>query len=194
MRLGAVLLAAGRSERFGENKLLADFAGRPMIACALEAVCAVCPARAVVVTGSERIAELARSEGFEVCDNAAPELGQSHSIHLGVSALREMDALLLMVADQPLLSGASLVGLMAAFAQSGKGMACLCDRTHRGNPAVFSAAYYDALCALHGDGGAKPILRAHEEDLLIVPCVGEDELADADTPQAFETLRQRMGK
>ena len=35
MKLGVVLLAAGKSERFGTNKLLAGFRGRPMVCCEL---------------------------------------------------------------------------------------------------------------------------------------------------------------
>ena len=188
MRIGAVLLAAGKSERFGSDKLLADFGGRPMICCALEAMSALCVARKCVIAGSDNVAALAERYGFEIIRNSKPELGQSHSICLGVSAMRDMDAVLLMVSDQPRLSSASLERLLNAFSASDKGIACLKDRTHRGNPAIFAAKYIPALLALTGDRGAMGILRAHEEDLLVVDCAGEDELSDADTPAALESM------
>ena len=191
MKIGIVLLAAGKSERFGSNKLLADFAGKPMICRALETMHALEAARKCVVAGSEEIAALAGAYGFDVIINREPELGQAHSIALGVGAMREMDAVLLMVADQPLLRAASLEGLVSAFAASGRGIACLRDRTHRGNPAVFAARYMPKLLAISGDRGAKGILRAHEDDLLVVDCLGGDELSDADTPQTLALLQEK---
>ena len=189
MKLGVVLLAAGRSSRFGENKLLAAFDGRPMVCRAMDAAKAVHACRTTVVTGNRDIARLAQEYGYSVLENHEPELGQSHSICLGVDAMQDMDALLLMVCDQPGLSGASLAHLLEAFSQSDKGIACLCDQSHMGNPAVFAQEYYPALLALCGDRGAKGILRAHEDDLLVVPALDENELSDADTPEALEAMR-----
>lgn len=187
-RLGVVLLAAGMSERFGGNKLLADYQGRPMVCCALEAMRAISTEKACVVAGCEDVAALAQAYGCEVIRNDAPQLGQSHSIHLGVSAVRDMDAVLLMVGDQPRLTGASLSALADTFCAGEKGIACLRDETHMGNPAVFAARYVPALLALTGDRGAKSILKANAQDLLVVDCVNPGELSDADTPGALEAL------
>ncbi|MBQ7887725.1 MAG: nucleotidyltransferase family protein [Clostridia bacterium] len=188
MKLGVVLLAAGRSERFGSDKLLAGFNGRPMICRALEAMRAVPCAKACVITGSGEVAALAKDYGFDMIPNSEPRLGQSHSIHLGVQAMQEMDALLFLVGDQPRLTGRSLMRLLDAFMASDKGIACLRDGTHMGNPAVFAMKYAPELLALSGDRGAKGILRAHQDDLLIVDCAYPHELADADTPQALARL------
>ena len=192
MRIGAVILAAGASSRFGSNKLLADFGGRPVICRALEAVCTILPERAVVVTGNADIAALADAYGFEVVENCAPEEGMSRSIRLGVSALGDMDAVLLLVGDQPKLKGSSLRKLCTAFAAEGKGMACLCDETHSGNPAVFSAKYYAQLLTLSGDCGAKAILRTHAQDLVFVDCEEADELCDCDEPELLERLKAEI--
>jgi len=188
MRLGAVLLAAGKGTRFGANKLLAGYRGRPMICAALDAMRQSSAARMAVVVSCGETAELVKAYGYEVIWNDSPEAGQSHSVALGVGSMRDMDAVLLLAADQPRLTGESLAHLIAQFLQSGKGLACLCDETHRGNPAVFSAAYYKELLTLSGDRGAKGILRAHEDDLLVVDCLYPRELADADTPQALAAL------
>lgn len=191
MKLGVVLLAAGRSTRFGANKLLADFHGRPMICCALEAAKALNASRTIVITGCGKIAQLADAQGFGVVVNDAQQMGQSHSIHLGVQAMREMEAVLLMVCDQPYLTGASLERLAQRYACSPQGIACLRDSTHSGNPAVFSRRYFAELLALEGDRGAKGVLRAHEDDLLVVQTVRPDELADADTPETLEAMRKQ---
>lgn len=190
VNLGVVLLAAGKGERFGSNKLLADCNGRPMVCCALEVICAVAPARVCVVAGCDEVADLAERYGCVVVGNDAQHLGQSHSIHLGLSAMADMDAVLLMVADQPRLTTGSLVRLVRAFRESDCGLACLRDETHMGNPAIFAAKYRPALLALSGDRGAKGILRTNAEDLLIVDCESSRELDDADTPQALAAMQK----
>lgn len=191
-RFGAILLAAGSSRRFGANKLLAPFGGRPLIARAMDRLAELSLERVAVVTAYLQVAQLARTYGFEIVHNAHPEYGQSHSISLGVQALGDMDALLLLAGDQPLLTGDSLSRLVRAYAQSGRGIACLQDGTHMGNPALFGRAYFPALCALEGDRGAKPILRANESDLLVVACGREDELSDCDDPQALRVLIDKV--
>lgn len=194
MKLGAVLLAAGRSERFGGNKLLADFDGRPMVCQALAAMQCIEAERFAAVVSCGQVAELARSGGFDVLENDDPALGQAHSVVIAAEKLQDMDALLFVAGDQPLLTGESLALLVRRFAESGKGIACLADETHRGNPAVFSRRYFPALLALSGDRGAKGILREHSDDLLVVACLHENELADADTQEALEAIRARAGK
>jgi len=190
MRLGAVLLAAGRGERFGGNKLLVDYGGRSMISCAIDAMRFCGAQRFAAVVSCSETADIAKACGLEVIWNGSPEKGQSYSICLGVSAMLEMDAVLLMAADQPRLTGASLARLADQYRHSGRGLACLCDETHRGNPAVFSSAYYQKLLSLSGDRGAKGILRAHEDDLLVVSCLNPHELADADTRGALADIAE----
>ena len=188
MRLGVVLLAAGMSKRFGANKLLADYGGRPVICSALDAIRACGAARMAAVISCDETAALAEAGGCEVILNDHPEAGQAGSIVLGVMAMQDMDAVLLLAADQPRLTGESLLRLKEAFEDSGKEAACLRDETHMGNPAVFSRRCFDELLALSGDRGAKGVLRAHEDSLLVVDCLYAHELADADTPQALAEI------
>lgn len=188
MKLGVALLAAGMGSRFGGNKLLAGYRGQPLICRAMETLCALPAARRVAVVSDERVTALAQTYGFELVFNDAPQLGQGRSVALAISALLDMDAVLLMLGDQPRVSGESLLRLAGAFEQSGKGLACLSDETHAGNPAVFSRRYFDRLMALAGDRGAKGILRQNPDDLVVVPCAHPYELTDADTPQALAAM------
>lgn len=191
MNIGAVLLAAGQSSRFGKNKLLEDFCGTPVVCRAMDALCQVKASRMAVVTGCREVEALGRSHGFSVIVNGAPQAGLSHSITLGVRAMADMDAVLLVAADMPLLTGDSLCALVRAFVAGGYPAACLGDETHWGNPALFSRACFGALCALAGDRGAKGVLRSLEGRALVVPCLHPGELADADTPQLLAQLAKR---
>ena len=189
MKLGVVLLAAGKSVRFGSNKLLADFGGQPMICRMMDTAKVLEAERLAAIVSCDEVAKLARDRGFEVIQNEAPELGQARSVVLGAAFMADMDAVLFLAGDMPLLTGESLRLLMTRFEASGKGIACLADETHRGNPAVFSRSYFPALLSLEGDRGAKRILRENEADLLVVPCLYANELADADTPEMLERIQ-----
>lgn len=193
MRIGAVVLAAGLSTRFGENKLLVCIQNRPMVGYTLDALEAVPgPCVRAAVVSDARVADYVRSRGVRVIVNDDPQKGQAHSVALAAEAMRDMDAVLLMAGDQPLIRPESVSRLVRAFAAGGKGIACLRDSTHMGNPAIFSSAYARELMALEGDRGAGRLLRAHGEDLLVVPCALDDELADADTPEVLERISRRL--
>ena len=96
MKLCVVLLAAGKSRRFGrENKLLALYHGRPMIVHALETLGCLPCARRMAVVSDERVDALAKEAGFQTVLNSEVEQGMSHSIHLGVKNAGDADAVLL---------------------------------------------------------------------------------------------------
>ena len=190
MKLGVVVLAAGMSVRFGRNKLLCSFAGKPLICRALDAAKKLEAERFAAVVSDSSVAKLARERGFDVIENDKPEIGQAHSVVLGTRAMEEMNAVLFLAGDMPLLMGESLRLLVQRFEASGRGIACLEDGTHMGNPAVFAKRYFPELLALSGDRGAKGILRMHADDLLTVRCLDENELTDADTPEALEAIRR----
>ena len=75
MKIAAVLMAAGASSRFGECKLIKEFASRPMFEYALDALpyntlCAI-----AVVSGRAEILAAAEARGFIPVLNDRPEDG-----------------------------------------------------------------------------------------------------------------------
>jgi CTP:molybdopterin cytidylyltransferase MocA len=99
----AVILAAGTSSRIGQQKLLMDFRGRPLIEYALEAAQRWQP---VVVCGPEIAEHLARRPDLELVRNDAPELGMSHSLALANRFLASDVPMLVLLGDKPLLTEA----------------------------------------------------------------------------------------
>lgn len=94
-------MAAGNARRFGENKLSARVAGKPLIRYAMEAVPQ--ELETVVVTQYEEVLSIAKEFGFPTIQNLHPEWGISHTICLGTEYLRHCDGILYMVSDQPFL-------------------------------------------------------------------------------------------
>jgi molybdenum cofactor cytidylyltransferase len=154
-RVMAVLLAAGRGERFGGDKLSASFRGRPLGTHAAETLAAIPFAAHLAVTGPSAV-DLA-ALGFD-CRAAPPGAAMSVSLKLGVAAAAETacDACLIMLADMPLVPAAHIHALLAAH--DGMLTATLSDG-RRMVPALIARAAFPLVATLTGDQGARALLR-----------------------------------
>ena len=184
MRIGCVVMAAGDARRFGENKLAALFAGRPLILRALDAVPEEEFAAVAVVTQYPEVESMAERYGFIPVHNPHPDWGISHTIRLGLEALGECEAAVFQVSDQPMLRRETVKAEVEFFRQHPDKLVGLGHNGVRGNPCIFPASYYPELLALKEDHGGSSVIRRHEENLLLCECPAE-ELEDADTRQAL---------
>ena len=182
MRVGAVLLAAGRGRRFGGNKLLCPVEGTPLVLRAMDALPPRLFCRAAVVSGWPEILELARRRGYLAVDNPLADEGQAASVRLGLAALGEVDGALFAVCDQPFLTAGSVTRLLRCFSETPERICALAWAGRRGNPAVFPAALFPELLALAGDVGGGAVIRAHPGLLRLVEAGSPAELRDVDTP------------
>ena len=179
MKIGCVVMAAGNSQRFGANKLLAELDGKPLIRRALEAVPREKFSQVAVVTQYPQVQALAEEYGFGCICNDRPELGASLSVRLGVQVMAECDAIVFMVADQPRLRRETVAALVDFFAREAEKIAALSHGGSRGNPCVFPAAFFAELLALEGDRGGSAVIRRHGDALRLLECAAE-ELQDVD--------------
>ena len=182
-----VMLAAGNSERFGENKLLYPVDGKPMyehLADQIEELNEDIFQKKIVVTQYPQIAEKMENRGFEVCLNEHPELGISYSVRLAAEKAwnwKRDAAVCFAVSDQPYLKGETLKGLMDQWRASGKGIGALAFQGEIGNPVVFAQQYQKELMELTGDKGGKRIVKRHMDDLFLMEVKDPQELRDLDT-------------
>lgn len=174
-----VLLAAGRSTRFGaDDKLAADFDGRPLAFHAAATLAALpFAARFAVCSGT---ALDFTAYGYAVLHNARPEDGMSGSVALGVAAARELDCagVVIALADMPCVT-AALVRRLLDAAEGADAVAAASDGVRIGPPAVFGRGRFAALTALAGDAGARSLVRggrhviASEAELRDIDCPGD---------------------
>lgn len=176
--------------RFGGNKLHGEINGVSMIDRALDTLSASGARHVAVVSADGRILSAARRHGFIGVDNAAPEEGISRSIRIGIDALGDMDALMFMVADQPMLSPGSLIRLAAAHRQTPDCIAALSFNGKRGNPVIFPSDLFGELRALNGDTGGSAVIARHPERLILVETARE-ELLDIDDRSALEEVNRQ---
>ena len=171
VKLAFIMLAAGNSRRFGSNKLMYEVEGKTMYLRTLrqlqKAGAKMQNSRIVVVT-QEKYAEIidaAKEIGAEALINQQPERGISSSMQIGLEHVKDVDACLFTVADQPWLTAETIIALYDAFQSENKGMACTVWGEKTGNPCIFSKKYYKELMAISGDRGGKQIIKKHPEDV-----------------------------
>lgn len=174
MTLAIALLAAGGATRFGGGKLDAMVAGKPLGRWALDAARAMPHDRLAVVVGN---ATPAFARGCELLVNERAAEGLGTSAALAARWAAGSDALLLMLADMPLVSPETLGKLISA----GGPAAVHYPGGRPGAPACFPAALFPALEALTGDSGAAHVLRGLPTVTLIE--APADEWRDVDRPE-----------
>lgn len=187
-----ILLAAGSSRRFGSNKLLALFGGKPLYTWGLDALNEVCRARKdctlTVVSRYPEIREAARALGAQAADSPESEKGQSYSIRAGLQALgraAEGDFLLFLPADQPWIIPKTISRLLdAAGPDTWTATAAFEGRV--GAPTLFSARLLPELMALEGDRGGRTLMGRPGQPCLVVQAGSERELDDVDYPEQLQ--------
>ncbi len=187
-KVGCVIMASGLGKRFGSNKLMADFNGKPMILQALDASRSLMESR-VVVTRHEDVAKLCREQGVHVVLHDFPH--RSDTVRLGLEALGEVDACMFLPGDQPLLRPET-VNLLVSHWESDqqKIVRPFCENTP-GSPVVFPKWTFEQLCNLPEGKGGGLVMKQHPESVAVVPISDPYELMDADTPETLELLQHR---
>lgn len=185
MKIHWILLAAGLSRRFGENKLLYPVDGKKLYRYSLERMAALAEERQerlVVVTSHEAIRKELAGEKAEVVWNPMAETGIASSIHCAIRHLgiAEDVAYLFSVADQPFLRREDLGAFIEGFLRSSKAMGCMAHQEVWGNPAIFSGKYVKRLLSLEGDQGGKKILLESPEQVFVFDCEQEKAFYDID--------------
>jgi molybdenum cofactor cytidylyltransferase len=130
--------------------------------------------RVVVVLGANAATIAPALSGLAsvtIAVNPDWERGLASSLAAGLSAFLaddSCDAVLVTLADQPLVDGAALRRLVTAFDDEHRIVASAYDDTI-GVPAVFGREHLDDLMCLTGDRGAGSWLRARQNEVTRIP-------------------------
>ena len=198
LRVGAVLLAAGTGSRMGGvAKSLIRLQGVPLINRQLIALSGAGVDEVVVVTGYARDAVEASVSSFPVtlAHNADFALGQQSSVRVGLQALRgNFDAVLVVLADQPLLGAADLTELIAAFKKrpAGHVVVPVVDG-QRGNPIVMDDVALADILASDTNLGCRHLVERQPELVHVHTSANTRFVTDLDTLADLEALAQRTG-
>ena len=184
--IGCVIMASGLGKRFGSNKLMADFHGKPMILRALQ-VSEVFKAHRVVVTRHPDVAKLCRDWGVDVILHDMPH--RSDTVRLGLEFLGNVDACLFLPGDQPLLRKETVEAMVRQWNADRNTILRPFPNEAPGSPVLFPQWAFSELLNLPEGKGGGWVIKQHPECVTAFPVEDPYQLMDADTPETLELLR-----
>jgi molybdenum cofactor cytidylyltransferase len=191
--VAAILLAAGRGARFGEEpKLLARIGGKALVRHVAEAAVQSAPDPVIVVTGHRAEDVQAELTGLPVriVHNPLFVDGLSTSLKAGFSTLPlETRAAIVLLGDMPFVRPELIDALVASWRDKGEPAALVpVLNGQRGNPVVLSRALQATVMGLSGDVGAGSALRGRS-DVLEWPTEDTAVIQDIDTSEEYTKLQ-----
>jgi len=147
----------------------------------------------VVVLGyrAQEIVQRISDAPVKVVINAEFQQGLSSSIRKGLGSIAETLAVMIILADQPLVGREIINALIAEFDKGNRGIIVPVYNNNRGHPVIFAPLYRNELLALQGDIGGKEIVRAHPEDVCEVNVDSEAVICDIDDSDDYQTQLEK---
>jgi molybdenum cofactor cytidylyltransferase len=196
-RVGGLVLAAGAARRFGGPKLVAPLEGRPLVAYVLDVA-----GRArvsgllstlvgVVAPGDQAVTALVLASGAVAVTNETPQRGLSSSLRCGLAALRDADAALVLLGDQPLVRLDVVAVLVAAWHER---LGTLirpryaASPAEPGHPVLIDRSLWPLVERLEGDAGLGRILPAGSSGVALIDVEGRN--PDVDSPNDLQSLER----
>ena len=183
---GCVIMASGLGKRFGENKLMADFLGEPLITRILNTTEGLF-AKRVVVTRHEDVAKLCKERDIPFVLHSLPH--RSDTVRLGLEALGKVENCMFCPGDQPLLSRDTILSLLLCASGDAEQIWRPCCKDTPGSPVLFPCWTFPELMNLPEGKGGGVVMKKHPEKVSYVEIENPLELTDADTPETLEMLK-----
>jgi molybdenum cofactor cytidylyltransferase len=187
--IGAIVLAAGKSERMGTPKALLTFRGKTFLEHILDAIPLSAVDRTIVVVGHHRREiESHVRPNISLVFNPDYERGMVTSFQTGIRALPDgTDGALLFLVDHPIVDPATIESILPHTAPNRIVLPVFEGR--RGHPVFFGRLVLNEIIALSPDQGANIVVRKDPSRVIEVPVSSAGILADIDTPEDFQNLQ-----
>ena len=201
--VGAVLLAAGAGSRLGGRpKALLELGGVPLVLRHLIALSGAGVDEVVVVLGhhAEAVESAVRQFPITLAHNPSPDDGQASSVRIGLRALSpRLDAVIVALADQPLIDAQDIVALIGAFKKRGDA-AMVVPRVQLaggeaapGNPVIFDGALREEWLPGSADLACRKWRQNHPDRVRWFDTDNLHYRVDIDTPDDLERFAASTG-
>ena len=193
-KIAAIVLAAGASSRMGANKLLLPLDGRPLAAHAVETACASSADAVLVALGNaaDQVAAALAPGRYQRVDNPRFADGLSTSLQAGLDALSdEMDGALILLADMPRISLATLEAILAAARETPGQIVAANQRGRPAPPVYWPSACFPELQEIRGDEGGRSVLLRSLDTVRLIDLARPDEALDVDAPEDYERMQEK---
>jgi molybdenum cofactor cytidylyltransferase len=200
MAIPGIVLAAGASHRFGQNKLLIPLGGHAVLYHALQAALTAPLDPVILVLGYESdkalqaLEELRGSPKLRVLKNSHWAQGRAESLKLGLAAVpAHAPGAVVLLGDMPLVTPALIARVAQAFLRAHT----LCFPIYRGlpgRPVAIPRELFGEFAQLCGDASGLPILQKHWERAIKLELAPDEEPTqwDIDTPEDLERMLKAL--
>jgi len=191
--IAGIILAGGKSSRFGEAKQLLDYHRRPFVRVVAETALKAGLSPVILVSGanSEKVEAAVRGLPIKIVHNPDWESGQSTSIRAGITEVklpnsRQVGGAIFLLADQPQVSVEVLRALVERHSLDLPAALAPYVFDQRANPVLFDRITFNDLLTLQGDTGGRAIFSKFSPRYL--NWYDKRLLLDVDTPEDYQKL------
>lgn len=178
----------------GENKLLLDFCGKPLVEWVIETVSSVGFNEVILVYRDPRVKEIAQKYRISTIYNEKANYGQSESIKISLEKASDLsNGYMFFTGDQPLLKRETIIKLVQTFNDNG-GIIVPKINGQNKSPTIFSSDFKDELMSLKGDIGGRPVIKNNLDKVFFVNFHSDIEFFDIDTKEELEYVRRKYNE
>ncbi len=187
--VSAVVLAAGRSRRMGQPKLVMPWGDETVIGHVVETLIMARIKDVVVVSGgaSEEINQSLSGKPVRIIHN--PEFSDREmlaSFQLGLSEVGEKSqAALVVLGDQPQMQVRTIEAIMDAYRSSRPAIVVPSFQNRRGHPWLVDRSLWSSLLGLESDETLRNFLDEHRSEIEYIDSPDDTILRDLDTPADY---------
>lgn len=190
--ISILILAAGNSSRLGQSKQLISVQGKPLLLKSVQEAMDTQVENITVVLGAqaEKHKKVIDTLPVEIVINSQWEKGMGSSLKVGLKNLTDpssqMEAVLIMVCDQPFLTAEHLKNIITCYKKTGADIVTSFYNQTRGVPALFKSNLFPKLAQLNDAEGARKIIQTFSGFIAEIPF--EKGEIDLDTPEDLKRL------
>ena len=193
--ISLVILAAGKSARMKENKLLLSVDGETMIEHVVRTATRSTADEIIIVLGYEaqKLKERLAQVDCRLVINDKYEKGQSESVKAGLRAISpDAEAVMILPADVALIDAESINQVANEYRRS-KSPIVIASHLHQsGHPILIDRALFPEVTRINEETlGLKAVIDRHRSEITYVEAGTENVLIDIDTQEEFNKYFRR---
>lgn len=172
----------------GQTKQLLPFGEKTILETVIDHLMFSQVDKILIVLGSnrEKIEHAIKAQPVKSVYNPHFKEGMLSSVQKGFAFLpKEVEAVLVFLGDQPMVSSSCIDHIIAAYRSSEKGIVLPVYQNSRGHPILIDIKYRQEISVLDPDIGLRELIHNHPEDILEVELETDSVLEDIDTPKDY---------
>jgi molybdenum cofactor cytidylyltransferase len=186
----AIILAAGYSRRFGEDKLLIKLGNKPIITYVIETILKCEFQEIILVYRNEEVKRIGENYNIKNIYNQSAIMGMSSSIRCGIINALETDAYMFINGDQPYINYYVIKNLIEAFNNQDESIIVPRYNGKRGNPVIFSSKWKNDFLEINGDIGGRNIIKNNKEEVYYLDIANVKWGMDMDTKEDYLIIKE----